>query len=62
MWAVMAVRNFETAPATPYLRLVPPTARSRHEVRRTRQRHAALALIAVTTPFAFALVLLGVGR
>ena len=59
----MAVRNFDvtTARSAVVVPLAPP-ARPRRERRRIRQRWLALSALALTVPFAAALIVLGVAH
>ena len=60
---VMAVRNFDLSESSGHhLSVVEPAPLSRVEVRRSRTRAAAVAVVALVVPFAAALILLGVAN
>ncbi len=59
----MAVRAFDISDVSaPPLSIVERAPRTRRDARRYRQRYAVAGVVAVSVPFAVALVVLGVGH
>jgi len=59
----MAVRAFDISDvSTASVSVLERTPRTRVDRRRSRQRHAVAGVIALTVPFAVALVVLGAGH